>query len=305
MQTTDTQPDSRATWTPPNLWGTKNYRHPTPQQLRDSEVILEVEPGVRERIEPLEKLPARIERFLPPTHAHYDQYSDRLVRGSIGHGATRKCPSCFGDAHIARPKQCTRHCQICLTKNHMGRECPMVWATFRWWKGFGHNPYTSISRRPDASELAYLIVAGVVIYKSGMSLRGKIIANNHHPAVRKFLGLQPLEVEGVLPPVPVPASPPKPVPASPPKRNSLSPSLVLPAERQLIPQIEIEEMFAEDTEEMHRLIEEEEAEKQANIARADAALADAEALVVEAKKALKAARDIRDKRREEAAKARA
>jgi len=64
----------------------------------------------------------------------------------------------------------------------------MVYTTVRWWKEQVKWPKASLQVHPNASELVYLIVASVFLYRPGMSYQEPLVVNMDHPLVRDFYG---------------------------------------------------------------------------------------------------------------------
>ncbi|KAJ4378101.1 hypothetical protein N0V83_000933 [Neocucurbitaria cava] len=157
---------------------------PSAEELKGSKIDIEVSPGVVKRIPAAEGLKREVERYLPPSGRYYDQNTVEAIFASSIFAGRGRCVSCWSPKHVLSMRRCKRQCCVCGTEEHLGLECPALYATWRWWREHGHTPSPAIQSRPTTAQLAYLIVAKVV--KPIENIQGPLIVNMDHPAVREF-----------------------------------------------------------------------------------------------------------------------
>jgi hypothetical protein len=161
---------------------------PTEDELKNMIVTFEDDGGQKVRVSPVTILRRPVERYLPPSGDYYDQNTILASFDADMLSNEGRCVSCWSHKHVASLRDCASSCLICHTKKHLGKECNRIFATVRWWKAHGHTPPAVFSTRPQASTLAYLIVAQIVMPMK--LLQDAVVPNMRHPIVKKFYGTQ-------------------------------------------------------------------------------------------------------------------
>jgi hypothetical protein len=98
-----------------------------------------------------------VESYLPPPGKYYDQ--PVLEKLFDLDSSKQKCLHCLQVTcpHVHKMSLCKEDCGVCGTRQHLGRECTMMYCNFLWWTKRGHYPAESTRLRPgkmDATVLA-------------------------------------------------------------------------------------------------------------------------------------------------------
>jgi hypothetical protein len=124
----------------------------------------------------------KMQRFLPPAGEYHDISSlPHLFGARIPTSAY--CTLCWRSKHEGF---CTKSCTVCDEMTHKGNACPLLYLSNPAWKVRGRNPKANMQLRPTEIELAYLIVAGVFLYKPNMPFWDPLVINKGHPIVLGF-----------------------------------------------------------------------------------------------------------------------
>jgi hypothetical protein len=163
----------------------RDYAMPTPNELKRFTIYMETDLGVRRHIPPLPELKKAMEYFLPPPHSfYYDEYALPKVFREGTFDASINCLSCWQLSHVRKFKDCVGTCTICAKNDHKGKMCSHLYTTVNWWRVRRYNPPSYAQTRPEASEIAYLVLAGVI--KEMSRLSDPIEPNMKHPLVKEF-----------------------------------------------------------------------------------------------------------------------
>ncbi|KAF2818973.1 hypothetical protein CC86DRAFT_432395 [Ophiobolus disseminans] len=147
------------------------YDTPNPYELMRSRISLVLSHGKRTMIHAPEPLVDDISRYLPPPGDYHDMSSleSSFAERDFEMDDIVKCTSCWYARHVANVKRCKERC-----------------------KSRGGRPKRDMQLRPRPDELAYLIVAGVFMYKQDMHFWDPLVVFLDHPAVKKFYNNKPM-----------------------------------------------------------------------------------------------------------------
>jgi hypothetical protein len=130
-----------------------------------------------------------IERCLPPPGEYHDTPSlaNRFSEIALSmEGDFAKCTCCWRLYHDVAMTKCKECCEVCDEKTHNGQLCPMLYLEHHFWAQRRIVLRSDVQIQPTPEELAYLIIAGVFLYKPKMNFWDPLVVNKDHPAVRKF-----------------------------------------------------------------------------------------------------------------------
>jgi hypothetical protein len=100
-------------------------------------------------------------RYLPPSGRYYDEHD---LEGLLGDETDRLfCLTCMSKDCVAHdPESCNGSCALCETNDHRGKECPMLYCTYAWWRKHNHYPELSHPIRPTLNECWLLAKEGII-----------------------------------------------------------------------------------------------------------------------------------------------
>lgn len=136
------------------------------------------------RIQPVEVLSRSIQDYLPPAGPYYDMMQFEKVFSKSLMKKSNKCMSCWKPKHVNSLRECEQERAICRTGDHAGSGCHAPYMPMTLWELLGQMPPRSYQIRPEATDQAYLVLAGII--KPQDNKAWPIRPNMDHPLVREI-----------------------------------------------------------------------------------------------------------------------
>lgn len=150
------------------------------EQLQNERIQVTLPSGAEKTIRPVLVLKNPIKRYLPPAGPYYDQSA--LDAAKKFFNETTKCICCW-NPKAQKKCACLQKCTVCGTREHVGVECPKLYAGLWWWRACKHDLPRKRRVRPTPGERAYLVIAGV--FKDWNEMDEPVVVNMDHPLVNQ------------------------------------------------------------------------------------------------------------------------